>query len=66
MMKPKEIKDFKVLFRYNNVKSFSITVISEEEKQKIDSEKRTELFDINLKPNKTVENIINEIEVKRN
>lgn len=43
-LKKETIKDFKVRFTVDNVKSFKITLITEEEKSQIDSQKDTTLF----------------------
>ena len=59
-LKAETIKDFKVTFLVDNVKSFKITFISEEEKEQIDKQKDTTLFEI--KSNERVDNVINAIE----
>ena len=62
-LKAETIKDFKVSFTIDNVKSFKITLISEEEKAKIDSEKDTKLF--NFEPNKQTTQIVDAIQNAR-
>lgn len=64
-LKKEAIKDFKVRFTVDNVKSFKITLITDEEKAKIDSEKDTTLFKLpkNERTN-IVENVIDGIDVR--
>ena len=62
-IRAKEIKDFKVNFSYDNVKSFKITFIDEAEKQKIDEERNKNIF--TFKSNERVDKVIDELEAKR-
>lgn len=64
-LKKEAIKDFKVRFTVDNVKSFKITLITDEEKAKIDSKKDTTLFKLpkNERTN-IVENVIDGIDVR--
>lgn len=65
-LKTGQIKDFKVTFTYNNVKSFKITFIDETEMQRIEEEKKNrKLIDLNLNTDERVETIINELEQAR-
>lgn len=64
VLKAKKIKDFKVRFFYDNVKSFKITFIDEAEKQRIDEENsKKKLIDLNLnlEPNEKVDKIIDDL-----
>ena len=68
VIKPKKVKDFKVRFFYNNVKSFKITFIDEAEKQRIDEEEKNKKLidiDLNLESNGKVDSIIDDIESRR-
>ena len=56
------IKDFKVSFTCDNVKSFKITFIDQEEKEVIDSEQNKSIF--TFKTNERVDNITNQLEIK--
>ena len=58
-LNPKDIKDFKINFTYDNVKSFKITLITPEEKAKEDEEKNKPLIQLN--ENKEVEKITNQL-----
>lgn len=67
VLKAKKIKDFKVRFFYDNVKSFKITFIDEAEKQKIDEQnKNQKLFDFNSNSNSDADKIIKDLRVKSN
>lgn len=63
IIRQKEIKDFKVTFTYDNVKSFKITFIDEEEKQQIDQEKANSKL-IDFKSNSKTDAVINDLETK--
>ncbi len=58
-LNPKDIKDFKINFTCDNVKSFKITLITPEEKAKEDEEKNKPLIQLN--ENKEVEEITNQL-----
>ena len=58
-LNPKDIKDFKINFTCDNVKSFKIMLITPEEKAKEDEEKNKPLIQLN--ENKEVEEITNQL-----
>ena len=58
-LNPKDIKDFKINFTCDNVKSFKITLITPEEKAKEDEDKNKPLIQLN--ENKEVEEITNQL-----
>ena len=63
-LNPKDIKDFKINFTCDNVKSFKITLITPEEKAKEDEEKNKPLIQLNQ--NKEVEEITNQLKPEFN
>lgn len=63
-LNPKNIKDFKIDFTCDNVKSFKITLLSSEEKAIEDEEKSKPIIKFN--ENENVERIINGLEQEMN
>lgn len=58
-LNPKDIKDFKINFTCDNVKSFKITLITTEEKAKEDAEEKKPLIEFNK--NENVQEITNQL-----